>query len=118
MELQSQNQETMMNRSYRCDTVVIVGFIMVMWVILTGVLLQVVSLLDGHSVKIIASISALIVGIFCTASLVAVLVHLKHKRKVIYGEDVHNLLLLKGIIPTEDSRPIPVGTEALPEMEG
>ena len=84
-----------MDRLYRYDTIVISGFILFLWVILGVVLIQVVSLLDENSVRAISISSAITVGVFSTASLVAVLVHLKQKNSAIYGEDVDNLLLRK-----------------------
>ncbi len=107
----------MMKRLYVCDTMVITGFILLMWAILALVLSQVVNLLDGSMVRTIAMASALTVGIFCTASLVAVLVHLKQKRRVLYGEDVDNLLLLKGMGIAEETVADPVKTEVLLEGE-
>ena len=84
-----------MDRLDRYDTIVISGFILFLWVILAVVLIQVVSLLDENSVRVISISSAITVGVFSTASLVAVLVHLKQKKSAIYGEDVDNLLLRK-----------------------
>ncbi len=111
------NREAMMKRLYICDTMVITGFILLMWAILVLVLSQVITLLDGSMVKTIAMTSALTVGIFCTASLVAVLVHLKQKRRALYGEDVENLLLLKGMGREEETVTDPGKAEVLLEGE-
>ncbi len=108
----------MIDRLYRYDSVVIVGFILFMWVILAVVLIQVISLLEGNIVRAITVSSALGVGIFSTASLVAVLVHLKHKKRALYGEDVDNLFLLRGIGSSSGSIVDPEKADALLETEG
>lgn len=108
----------MMDRLYRYDSVVIIGFILFMWVILAVVLIQVVALLEENIVRAIAVSSALTVGIFSTASLVAVLVHLKQKKRMLYGEDVDNLLLLRDFGSTSRSVVGAEKAEILLETEG
>lgn len=107
----------MIDRLYRYDSFVIIGFILLMWAILAIVLTQVVALLEENIVRAIAVSSALAVGIFSTASLVAVLVHLKQKKRMLYGEDVDNLLILRS---TGSGNGIPAGpanTEVLLKTE-
>lgn len=95
IKMPSMEKESMKERLYRCDNLVITGFMVLMWSIFSFVLWQVVSILETGMERFVVIGSALMAGSFCTASLFAVMVHLRQKKHIIYAEDIDNLLLLR-----------------------
>jgi len=73
---------------YMIDCITIIGFMVVLWIVVCGVVFQVIPLASNSAEKmVIASIGAMAV-IFSTAALVAVLIHLKNKKVELYREDI------------------------------
>ena len=92
-------REIMKKRLYHRDVTVIVHLITFMWIVLGAVCFRVASILewsgDAGVAFMLSAMAA--VGLLCTASLAAVLSHLKRRGDEIYEEDVHNLFLLGGM---------------------
>lgn len=85
-------------RLFSVDYLVIATFIGFMWCVLAFVLYQVLTLVSSGSIMMLSVLSAITVGTFSTASLLAVIGHLKRNRAVIYREDVETSLRNKGFL--------------------
>lgn len=77
------------------DRSIVAFWIALMWLILAAVYLQVSSLADSSSSKMIALVAGILVGLFNTAALVAVSGHLKGKKQKLYSEDIFHLEQMK-----------------------
>ena len=82
--------ENMVKKKYRMDSIIITFFIVFTWSILLLVLKTVYEIALTPSVKAVSIISCVLVGVFSTSALVAVLAHLKTNRTMIYQEDILN----------------------------
>jgi len=76
---------------YLLDCATILGFLVLTWSVLVFVLREASNLSSSVVVKIIMEVSAGLAGVFATAALVAVLVHLKKNRESLYREDLSHL---------------------------
>lgn len=104
--------ESAIRRLFSIDYVVIAGFVGFMWCVLAFVLYQVLTLVSTMGVAILTIIAAIAVGTFSTASLLAVLGHLRRNKTSIYREDIETSLLNRGFLiqgpVVMETREIPV----------
>lgn len=82
--------ESIIQKKYRMDFLIISSFAVFTWGVLLFVLKTVYVISPVPIVKAAAIISCGLVGIFSTSALLAVLVHLKNNRTSIYREDILN----------------------------
>lgn len=80
----------------RNDRSMIVFWIFFMWIILGAVYWQVNSLAETPTVRVVALIAGVLVGLFNTAALLAVSGHLKRRKDILYAEDLSNLQKMQG----------------------
>jgi len=88
--------ESRISRMSRNDRGVILFWIVAMWVILAAVYMQVSALAENPSVRVMALLAGVLVGLFNTAALIAVSGHLKHKKNQLYSEDIFHLEKMRG----------------------
>lgn len=79
-----------MNRMYRSDMALVGIFFAAMWVVLLFVLFQVHGIAPDRATRAVATATALLVGIFSSGALVAVVIHLRKRREDLYLEDCNN----------------------------
>lgn len=82
--------ENMIKKKYMMDSIIILFFVVFTWSILLLVLKTVYDIALIPSVKAVSIISCVLLGVFSTSALVAVLAHLKRNRTDIYQEDILN----------------------------
>lgn len=82
--------EHIIRRKYRFDCALILFCIIFSWIVLLFVLETVYALAQIAMIKAVSILSCLIVGVFLTSSLIAVLVHLRENTVGIYQEDIIN----------------------------
>ena len=80
---------------YRRDCLLLAIFTIFMWTILIPVLMQVLTLTDNGSVKMIMTLIAVLTGIALTLGMAAVFLHIRKNSEKIYHEDLENLAILK-----------------------
>jgi len=78
-------------RMYRQDTAIVILSVAAIWSALGCVLRAALPLADDARVKLILEVSAVAVGVFATAALIAVLAHLRRNRAALYHEDLAHL---------------------------
>lgn len=83
--------ESRMTKMCRNDRSIVSFWIIFMWIILVAVYLQVSTLADSSSSRMIALVAGILVGLFNTAALLAVSGHLKGKKHQLYSEDIFHL---------------------------
>jgi len=79
-----------MSRMYRSDMALVGIFFAAMWVVLLFVLFQVHGIAPDQATRIVATATALLVGIFSSGALVAVVIHLRKHREDLYLEEYNN----------------------------
>jgi len=89
-ELPKANQPALMERMYRSDMALVGIFFVAMWVVLLYVLFQVNGIAPDRATRAIATITALLVGIFASGALAAVAIHLRKRKEALYSEDCRN----------------------------
>lgn len=90
------SQDSRVTKMCRNDRGMVIFWIVFMWIILAAVYLQVNTIAETLTVRVIASIAGVLVGLFNTAALLAVAGHLKRRKNVLYTEDLSNLEKMQG----------------------
>lgn len=67
------------------------GFVVVLWATLAFVYLSLAPLIPDMTVNIVILVAGIVVGLFNTMSIVAMISHYSHDRKFIYELDIRHL---------------------------
>jgi len=67
------------------------GFVIVLWIVLAFVYFAVSGLIHDGTAKVVAAVAALLVGVFNTASIAAMISHYSHDKNAIYELDIKHL---------------------------
>ena len=87
--------EAEIQKVYRRDCILLAGFAIFMWCILTTILRQALQVTGDSTTRIIMICIALVTGSALSLGLFAVYRHLKRNKDMIYKEDLENLKLQK-----------------------
>lgn len=80
--------EKKIKKLYLADYITIYIFLALFWILLITVTLNVLSLRNDSSIKVGIIFAVILIGIFGTASSIAVIVHLKTNKLQIYSEEI------------------------------
>jgi len=80
--------ENKIQKMYLIDCITIIGFMVALWIIVCGVILQVLPLSSNSTIKMVIALTGTVVVLSSTAALIAVLNHLKNKKIELYKEDI------------------------------
>lgn len=67
------------------------GFVIVLWIVLAFVYFAVAGHIVDGTARIVAAIAAILVGVFNTASIAAMISHYSHDKNFIYELDIKHL---------------------------
>lgn len=84
----SQDLESRIESLYRSDRLVALIFVAALWVVLVFVMLAVREHITNGAVEIVCWISLLALGLFNTASIIAMIRHYAHDKQHIYSIDI------------------------------
>jgi hypothetical protein len=80
--------EKKIRRLYAGDCCLVVSSIFFMWLVLAFIMSMIYSVVAGVDMRLLIVVVGLLTGIYGTAALVAVLVHLKRQQIEIYTEEI------------------------------
>ena len=83
--------QSRVDRMFARDRLWAWGFVIVLWIVLLFVYFAVSGLIEDGAAKIVAAIAALLVGIFNTSSIAAMISHYGHDKNSIYELDIKHL---------------------------
>ncbi|WP_284735479.1 hypothetical protein [Dongia deserti] len=89
--LAGQSMQSRVDRMFGRDRLWAWGFVIVLWVVLAFVYFAVSGFIVDGTAKIVAAIAAVLVGIFNTASIGAMISHYSHDKNAIYELDIKHL---------------------------
>ncbi len=76
---------------FRRDKLWAYGFVVVLWAVLAFVFFSVNPLIPDNTMRIVIAVAAVILGIFNTASITAMISHYGHDKNFIYELDIRHL---------------------------
>jgi hypothetical protein len=85
------SMQSRVDRMFARDRIWAWAFVIVLWIVLAFVYFAVSGLIQDDNAKIVAAIAALLVGIFNTASIAAMISHYSHDKNAIYELDIKHL---------------------------
>jgi len=83
--------QSRIDRMFARDRLWAWGFVIVLWIVLAFVYFAVSGLIEDGIAKTVAAIAALLVGVFNTASIAAMISHYGHDKNSIYELDIRHL---------------------------
>ena len=85
------SMQSRVDRMFARDRIWAWAFVIVLWIVLAFVYFAVSDLIQDGNAKVVAAIAALLVGIFNTASIAAMISHYSHDKNAIYELDIRHL---------------------------
>ncbi|MBK5244239.1 MAG: hypothetical protein JJE18_04285 [Eubacteriaceae bacterium] len=76
--------ESQMGKKYLMDKAAIIFALIVLWTVLIFVMLNIEGITPTKSLKLTIFAIGILMGIFATAASIAVLIHLKKNKKILY----------------------------------
>ena len=89
--LVGQTMQSRIDRMFGRDRLWAWGFVIALWIVLAFVYFSVSGFIVDGTAKIVAAIAAVLVGIFNTASIGAMISHYSHDKNSIYELDIRHL---------------------------
>ena len=86
-----ESMQSRVDRMFARDRFWAWGFVIVLWIVLAFVYFAVSGLIEDGAAKAVAAIAAVLVGVFNTASIAAMISHYSHDKKSIYELDIKHL---------------------------
>ncbi len=83
--------QTRIDAMFRRDKLWALGFVVVLWSTLAFVFFSVNSLIPDDTMRVVIAVSAVILGLFNTASITAMISHYGHDKNFIYELDIRHL---------------------------
>ena len=85
------SMQSRVDRMFARDRIWAWGFVIALWIVLAFVYFAVSGYIVDGTAKIVAAIAAVLVGVFNTASIAAMVSHYGHDKKFIYELDIRHL---------------------------
>lgn len=76
---------------FRRDKIWAYGFVLVLWAVLAFVFFSINPLIPDNTMRAVIGIAAIILGLFNTASITAMISHYSHDKNFIYELDIRHL---------------------------
>lgn len=93
----STNLKARIDATFSRDRAAAVAFVLGVWLAVGLVYFAVMSLVDDGAIRAVLSVAALLVLVFNTASMVAMISHYSHDKEFIYGIDIRHLDEARGL---------------------
>jgi hypothetical protein len=85
------SMQSRIDRMYARDRLWAWAFVIVLWIVLAFVYFAVSATIQDGTARVVAAIAAVLVGIFNTASIAAMISHYGHDKNAIYELDIRHL---------------------------
>jgi hypothetical protein len=86
-----QSMQSRVDRMFARDRLWAWGFVIALWIVLAFVYFAVSGVIVDGTAKTVAAIAAILVGVFNTASIAAMISHYSHDKNAIYELDIRHL---------------------------
>jgi len=83
--------QTRIDAMFRRDKIWAYGFVFVLWATLAFVFFSINPLIPDDTMRIVIAVAAIILGLFNTASITAMISHYSHDKNFIYELDIRHL---------------------------
>jgi len=87
----STSMQSRVDRMFARDRLWAWGFVVALWIVLAFVYFAVSGFIVDGAAKIVAAVAAILVGVFNTASIAAMISHYSHDKNFIYELDIKHL---------------------------
>lgn len=87
----AESMQARIDAMFRRDKLWAFGFVLVLWAVLAFVFFSVNPLIPDNTMRLVIAVSAVILGLFNTASIVAMISHYSHDKNFIYELDIRHL---------------------------
>jgi hypothetical protein len=87
----AESMQARIDAMFRRDKLWAFGFVLVLWAVLAFVFFSVNPLIPDNTMRVVIAVSAVILGLFNTASIVAMISHYSHDKNFIYELDIRHL---------------------------
>ena len=87
----STSMQSRVDRMFARDRLWAWAFVIALWIVLAFVYFAVAGFIVDGTAKIVAAIAAILVGVFNTASIAAMISHYSHDKNFIYELDIKHL---------------------------
>jgi len=81
--------ESQMKKKYLMDEAAIIFAMIVLWTVLIFVMINIGNITPNQSLKMMIFAIGILVGIFATAASMAVLIHLKKNKRILYITEIN-----------------------------
>ena len=85
------SMQSRIDRMFSRDRLWAWGFVIALWIVLAFVYFAVSGIIVDGTAKVVAAIAAILVGLFNTASIAAMISHYGHDKNFIYELDIRHL---------------------------
>jgi hypothetical protein len=87
----AKDMQSRIDAMFRRDKIWAFGFVIVLWATLAFVFFSVNPLIPDNTMRIVIAVAAIILGLFNTASITAMISHYSHDKNFIYELDIRHL---------------------------
>jgi hypothetical protein len=85
------SMQSRIDRMFARDRLWAWGFVIVLWIVLAFVYFAVSAHIQDGAARVVAAVAGLLVGVFNTASIAAMISHYGHDKNAIYELDIRHL---------------------------
>ncbi|MDY0882091.1 hypothetical protein ACFPL7_21105 [Dongia soli] len=87
----AESMQARIDAMFRRDKLWAFGFVLVLWAVLAFVFFSVNPLIPDNTMRVVIAVAAVVLGLFNTASIVAMISHYSHDKNFIYELDIRHL---------------------------
>ena len=87
----AESMQARIDAMFRRDKLWAFGFVLVLWAVLAFVFFSINPLIPDNTMRVVIAVAAVILGLFNTASIVAMISHYSHDKNFIYELDIRHL---------------------------
>lgn len=87
----AKDMQSRVDAMFRRDKLWAFGFVVVLWAVLAFVFFSINPLIPDATMRVVIGVAAVILGLFNTASITAMISHYSHDKNFIYELDIRHL---------------------------
>lgn len=87
----AESMQARIDAMFRRDKLWAFGFVVVLWAVLAFVFFSINPLIPDNTMRVVIAVAAVILGLFNTASILAMISHYSHDKNFIYELDIRHL---------------------------
>lgn len=87
----AESMQARIDAMFRRDKLWAFGFVLVLWAVLAFVFFSINPLIPDNTMRVVIAVAAVILALFNTASILAMISHYSHDKNFIYELDIRHL---------------------------